>query len=104
MYFQNNVTDFKVNFSLDMVGFSRPEGIAWGQYPPTPTMSQLKRGKLYSHCVYLFMAQEFRFLSHSLRRLSAEELMLLNCGVGETLESPLDCKEIQPVHSEGDQP
>ena len=38
------------------------------------------------------------------RRLSAEELMLLNCGVGETLESPLDCKEIQPVHSEGDQP
>ena len=30
--------------------------------------------------------------------------MLLNCGVGETLESPLDYKEIQPVHSEGDQP
>ena len=30
--------------------------------------------------------------------------MLLNCGVGGTLESPLDCKEIQPVHSEGDQP
>ena len=30
--------------------------------------------------------------------------MLLNCDVGKTLESPLDCKEIQPVHSEGDQP
>ena len=30
--------------------------------------------------------------------------MLLNCGVEKTLESPLDCKEIQPVHSEGDQP
>ena len=27
--------------------------------------------------------------------------MLLNCGVGE---DSLDCKEIQPVHSEGDQP
>ena len=26
--------------------------------------------------------------------------MLLNCGVGE---SPLDCKEIQPVHHKGDQ-
>jgi len=38
------------------------------------------------------------------RRLSAKELMLLNCGVEKTLESPLDCKEIQPVHSEGDQP
>ena len=33
-----------------------------------------------------------------------EELMLSNCGAGETLESPLDCKEIQPVHSKGDQP
>ena len=33
-----------------------------------------------------------------------EELMLLNCGVGEdSHETPLDCKEIQPVHSE-DQP
>ena len=35
--------------------------------------------------------------------LSTEELMLLNCGVGETLEGPLDCKEIQPFHSEGNQ-
>ena len=33
------------------------------------------------------------------RKLSTKELMLLNCGVGE-----LDCKEIQPVHSKGDQP
>ena len=29
--------------------------------------------------------------------------MLLNCGVGEDFESPLDCKEIQPVHPKGDQ-
>ena len=33
--------------------------------------------------------------------LSAEELIFLNCGVGE--DSSLDCKEIQPVHSKGDQ-
>ena len=37
------------------------------------------------------------------RKLSAEELMHLNCGVGETLKSPLDCKEIQPVHPNRDQ-
>ena len=37
------------------------------------------------------------------RKLSDEELMLLNCGLEKTFESPLDCKEIQPVHSEGDQ-
>ena len=32
--------------------------------------------------------------------------MLLNCGVGvleKTPESPLDCKEIQPVHPKGNQ-
>ena len=36
-------------------------------------------------------------------KLSAKKLMLLNCGVGKTLESPLNCKEIQPVHPKGDQ-
>ena len=30
--------------------------------------------------------------------------MLMNCGLEKTLKSSLDCKEIQPVHSEGDQP
>ena len=38
-----------------------------------------------------------------LRKLSDEELMLLKCGVGEDSLSPLDCKEIQPVHPKGDQ-
>ena len=30
--------------------------------------------------------------------------MLLNSGIGKDSESPLDCKELQLVHSEGDQP
>ena len=45
------------------------------------------------------------------RKLSTEELMLLNSKASsmlltlkKILESPLDCKEIQPVYSEGDQP
>jgi len=38
------------------------------------------------------------------RRLSTKELMLSNCGAGETLESPLDSKEIKPVNPKGDQP
>ena len=37
------------------------------------------------------------------RRLSAEELMLLNCGVGEDSWESLGLQEIQPVHSKGDQ-
>ena len=39
-----------------------------------------------------------------LRRLSAEELMLLNYGVEKTLEGLLDCKEIKPVSLIGNQP
>ena len=38
-----------------------------------------------------------------LRQLSIEELMLLNCGVGEDSWESLACKEIQPVHPKGDQ-
>ena len=38
------------------------------------------------------------------RRLSAEELMLLNCGVGEDSWKSLGLRETQPIHSEGDQP
>ena len=30
-------------------------------------------------------------------------MMLLNCGVGEDSESPLDFKEIQLIHPKGDQ-
>ena len=41
--------------------------------------------------------------SWTVKKAELEELMLLNCGVGKTLEGPLDCKEIQPVHSKGDQ-
>ena len=37
------------------------------------------------------------------RKLSTEELMLLNCGVGEEIESPLDCREIQLVYPKGNQ-
>ena len=36
-------------------------------------------------------------------KLSTKELMLLNCGVEETLESLLDCKKIQPVNPKGNQ-
>ena len=35
--------------------------------------------------------------------MSAEELMLLTVVLDKTLESPLDCKEIQPVHHKRDQ-
>ena len=42
-------------------------------------------------------------MSWTIRKLNAEELMLLNCGVEKTLESPVDNKEIQPVTPKGNQ-
>ena len=37
-------------------------------------------------------------------KLSAEELMLLNCGVGEDCSEFLDSKEIKLVNPRGNQP
>ena len=45
----------------------------------------------------------YGYESWILRKLSAEELMLLNCGIGEDSCESLDSKEIQPVHPKGDQ-
>ena len=63
--------------------------------------------------VCLFKAMVFPVVmygceSWTVKKLSAEELMLLSSGVEKTLESPLDCKSfrmdrIQPVHSKGNQ-
>ena len=39
-----------------------------------------------------------------IKKLSTEELMPLNCGVGETPESPWDSKGIKPVNLKGNQP
>ena len=42
-------------------------------------------------------------LAQLLRKLSAEELILWTLVLEKTLESPLNCKKIQPVHPKGDQ-
>ena len=36
--------------------------------------------------------------------MSAEELMLSNCGAGETLQRTLDSKEVKPVNLKADNP
>ena len=41
--------------------------------------------------------------SWTIKKARAKELMLLDCGVGEDSWSPLDCKEIQPVHPKRNQ-
>ena len=52
----------------------------------------------------VFPVVMYRCESWTLKKAERRELMLLNCGIGEDSCESLDCKEIQPVHSEGDQP
>ena len=56
--------------------------------------------------VYLVKAMVFPVVCMDMRvglqrKLNAKELMLLTVVLEKTLESPLDCKEIQPVHPKG---
>ena len=37
------------------------------------------------------------------RKLSVEELMILNCGVGEDSKSSLDCEKIKLINPKGNQ-
>ena len=58
--------------------------------------------------VHLVKAKVFPVVTYgceswTIKKAECRRLMLLNCGVGETLESPLDCKEIQAVHPKGNQ-
>ena len=39
--------------------------------------------------------------SWTIKKLSTKELMVFNCGLEKTLESPLDCEEIQPISPKG---
>ena len=42
--------------------------------------------------------------SWTVKKADCHRINVLNWVLEKTLESPLDCKEIQPVHSKGDQP
>ena len=60
--------------------------------------------------IYLVKAMVFPVVMHgcesrTIKKAECQRIDAFGTVVLEkTLESPLDCKEIQPVHSEGDQP
>ena len=62
-----------------------------------PTKVHLVKVMVFPVVMYGYESWTVKKAEH--RRIDAFELML-----EKTLESPLDCKEIQPVHYEGDQP
>ena len=61
-----------------------------------PTKVHLVKAMVFRVVMYGCESWAVKKAEH--RRIDAFELL------EKTLESPLDCKEIQPVHSEGDQP
>ena len=63
-----------------------------------PTKFRLVKAMVFP--VVMYGCESWTVKKAERRRIDAFELWLLE----RTLESPLDCKEIQPVHSEGDEP
>ena len=63
-----------------------------------PTKVRLVKAMVFP--VVMYGCESWTVKKAERRRVDAFELWCWR----KTLESPLDCKEIQPVHSEGDQP
>ena len=63
-----------------------------------PTKVRLVKAMVFPVVMYGCDSWTVKKAEH--RRIDAFEPWVLE----KTLESPLDCKEIQPVHSKGDQP
>ena len=61
-----------------------------------PTKVRLVKAMVFP--VVMYGCESWTVRKAERRRIDAFELL------EKTLESPLDCKESQPVHSEGDQP
>ena len=62
-----------------------------------PTKVHLVKAMVFP--VIMYGCESWTVKKAECQRIDAFELVF-----EKTLESPLDCKEIQPVHSEGDQP
>ena len=63
-----------------------------------PTQVRLVKAMVFP--VVMYRCESWTVKKAERQRTDAFVLLVLE----KTLESPLDCKDIQPVHSEGDQP
>ena len=73
----------------------------WVNMAKSNLRNQRATGLLCLHCVGKPEVQKEEISRNPIS--TAAVALLLQCSE-KTLESPLDCKEIQPVHSKGDQP
>ena len=75
---------------------TNPDGILKSRHITLPTKVHLVKAMIFP--VVMYGCESWTVKKAENRRIDAFELWL-----EKTLESPLDCKEIQSVHSEGDQ-
>ena len=73
------------------------DSIFKSRYITVPTKVRLVKDMVFH--VVMFGSESWTVKKAERQRIDAFELWCWR-----RLESPLDCKEIQPVHSEGDQP
>ena len=70
-----------------------------GNYSPYPGINHNgKEHEKEGMCVM------YRHESWTIKKAEHRRIDAFNCGLEKILESPLDCKEIQPVNLKGDQP
>ena len=85
---------------------TNPDSIFKSRDITLPTKVRLVKAMVFPVVMYgceswtVKKAEHRRIDAFELLMLSTEELILL---LEKTLESPLDCKEIQPIHPKGDQ-
>ena len=77
---------------------TNPDSIFKSRDITLPTKFRLVKAMAFP--VVMYGCESWTVKKAERRRIDAFVTVVLE----KTLESPLDCKEIQPVHSEGDQP
>ena len=88
--------EIKRHLLLGRKAMTNLDSILKGRDITLPAKSRLVKAMVFPVVMY-------GYENWTIRKLSTKPLMVLNCGVGEDLESPLDFKEIQTVHPKGNQ-
>ena len=81
---------------LGIKAMTNPDSILKSRDITLPTKVHLVEAMVFPVVTYGWESRTIKKAEH--RRIG-----VFNCGVEKILESPLDCKEIQPVHPKGNQ-
>ena len=76
-----------------------------GKYDkPRQHIKKQRPTKFHTVKAMVFLVVMYRCKSWTIRKGELQRIVAFELVLEKTLESPLDCKEIQPVHSQRDQP